>query len=94
MSGQLTFKTYEEVIQYIANYHNPICFQVNYIPKKDEYELWIGNQPYYNYHEWIEELEQQNKRYREALEFYADSLDHDRVWDSGDVARQALEESK
>lgn len=48
----------------------------------------------------IEELREQNKRYREALEFYAegkhvayklDETDDDLVADYGETARKALE---
>lgn len=59
MSGQMTFKTYEEVVDYVKNYQNPICFQVNYLPETNEYDLWIGNQPYHNYEKWLTEMDDQ-----------------------------------
>lgn len=52
---------------------------------------------------YVTGLEQQNKRYREALEFYAggkhvayklDETDDDLVVDYGETARKALEESE
>lgn len=61
MSIYTTFKTYDEVIKYLAAVDHPQCFTVNYKPDTKEYALWIGNQPYYVYEEWIEEAEQKYK---------------------------------
>ncbi|MEH7116194.1 hypothetical protein V7128_02045 [Neobacillus vireti] len=58
MSFNTTFKTYREVIEYLSNSDYPQCFTVNYRPKEKDYELWIGNQSYYVYEQWIEEAEQ------------------------------------
>lgn len=57
MSMNTTFKTWEEMLESIANFENPICLSINYDPDKDEYKLWAGNQPYYFYDEEIEKLE-------------------------------------
>ncbi|PFP30243.1 hypothetical protein COJ96_05895 [Bacillus sp. AFS073361] len=57
MSFNTVFKEYGDVINFLKNHDNPACFTVNYRPKEDDYELWIGNQPYENYEKMIEELE-------------------------------------
>jgi hypothetical protein len=61
MSFNATFKTYEQVLNYLHEVDYPQCFTVNYRPNENDYELWIGNQPYYIYEQWIEEVEQKVK---------------------------------
>jgi hypothetical protein len=56
----MTHKTWDQLIEYLKTVDHPRCFTVNYLPDNNEYELWIGNQPYYNYEELIE-LEQKEK---------------------------------
>lgn len=57
MSMNTTFKTWEEMLESIATFENPICLSINYDPDEDEYKLWAGNQPYYFYDDEIEKLE-------------------------------------
>lgn len=83
MSLNTKFSNWEELISHLKNTDPPKCFTVNYLPDDDEFEMWIGNQPFYNYEQLIEleeqekrELKQKNKRMREALEYIQDiSLD-------------------
>lgn len=42
------------MIDHLKNTDAPQCFTVNYLPKTDEYEMRIGNQPYYHYEKLIE----------------------------------------
>ncbi len=64
MSMNTTYKTYDEVVRYLETVDHPQCFTVNYLPETDEYALWIGNQPYHVYEEWIEEEESKVKELR------------------------------
>lgn len=66
MSFYATFKTYNDLLDYIQAAEYPKCFTVNYKPDTDEYALWIGNQPYYVYEGWIEELEQKVKELKKG----------------------------
>lgn len=60
MSFYNTYKSWEDLMDYLRQVDPPQCFTVNYLPEKDEYAIWIGNQPYYNYEKLIE-LEQREK---------------------------------
>lgn len=53
MSLNTTFKSWEDMINHLQNVDAPQCFTVNYLPDTEEYEIWIGNQPYYNYEKLI-----------------------------------------
>ena len=74
MSMNTTIKTWQEILDYLKTVDAPQCFTVNYLPDDDEYALWIGNQPYYIYEQWIEEeeikvkeLKQQNTKLKARL---------------------------
>jgi hypothetical protein len=58
MSFNTIFSTYEDIINFLKNKDYPQCFTVNYRPKYDDYEIWIGNQPYENYEKMIEDLDE------------------------------------
>jgi predicted RNase H-like nuclease (RuvC/YqgF family) len=74
MSYYTTFKTYTEVKEFLKDVDDPKCFTVNYKPDEQEYALWVGNQPYYEYEKWIEEeerkvkeLKKENKKLEEII---------------------------
>lgn len=58
VSFNTVFSNYEDVINFLKNHDSPTCFRVNYRPKEDDYEIWIGNQPYESYDEMIEDIEE------------------------------------
>lgn len=70
MSFYTMFKTYPEVVEYLATVDYPQCFTVNYKPDTEEYFLWIGNQPYYVYEEWMEEEEQKVKKTKKGKSIF------------------------
>lgn len=82
MSMQAGFDTWEEIIEYLKTIDRPQCVQVNYMPKTNSYELWMGNQPYHNYEKWLEELDDQNFRYRKAIKVAIDEVyeEYDPLW--------------
>jgi DNA repair exonuclease SbcCD ATPase subunit len=55
-----TYKSWGELREFLQKINPPQCFTVNYLPKENEYAIWIGNQPYYSYEKLIE-LEQKEK---------------------------------
>lgn len=58
MSFNTVFSNYEDVINFLKNHDYPQCFTVNYRPNEDDFEIWIGNQPYETYEQIIESLEE------------------------------------
>lgn len=80
MSLYTTFKTYHDVLNFLGERDYPTCFKVNYLPNTDEYDLWIGNQPYESYEEIIEDvynelnkMRDKNNKLRERND-YLDSI--------------------
>ncbi|WPS85447.1 hypothetical protein SMD22_02110 (plasmid) [Brevibacillus halotolerans] len=78
MSLNTKFNTWGEVLEYLKRYEEPKCLTVNFLNEENQYEIWIGNQPYHNYEQLIEleqkekeELRKTNKQLREELECYA-----------------------
>jgi hypothetical protein len=68
------FNTYEEVISFLKDVDDPVCFTVNYLPDIEEYALWIGSQPYDIYDEFMEkkdnevrDLKKQVKKLEETI---------------------------
>ncbi|WP_272032932.1 hypothetical protein [Oceanobacillus kimchii] len=79
MSMNTTFNSLEELINHLKDLDRPQCFTVNYLPDTEQYNIWIGNQPYYNYERLIQLEEQDSDKLREklnickkALRIYAD----------------------
>jgi hypothetical protein len=68
MSMQLSFKTYDELIESLRVADNPVCMTINYIPDEDEYLLDVGNQPYYSYEKLIELEQEEKQQLRDKLE--------------------------
>ncbi|MBV6717221.1 hypothetical protein [Paenibacillus chitinolyticus] len=74
MSMNTTFKTWDELLEYLKTQDGK-CFNVNYLPKEDEFEIWIGWKPFYNYEKLIEleqdeknKLRAENEKLKEQLE--------------------------
>lgn len=67
MSLNTTFKTKEDLMEYLNSVDIPQCFTANYLPETGEYDLWIGNQPYYNYERLIELEEKDNDKLIEKV---------------------------
>lgn len=63
-------KNIDELTDMLKKEGQPLCFTANYIPEKEEYELWVGNQPHYNYEKLIELGENDVKRVRNQYNTY------------------------
>lgn len=97
MSMHATFDTWEELTKYLQTVDHPKCFTVNYIPKDDNYALWLGNQPYYSYEELIELEQNEKKELRSELRRKMGRMDQllDDILDDHDCSlstRELIEE--
>jgi hypothetical protein len=79
MSFYTRFNTYKEAIDYLSEHEYPTCFLVNYLPNTGEYALWIGNQPYYVYEEWMDKKEKalsESKKHAKRLQAINERLNN------------------
>ncbi|MFP7486447.1 hypothetical protein SFC65_19975 [Priestia filamentosa] len=70
MSLFTSISTWDELIDFLKRENPPQCFTVNYIPAKDNYDIWIGNQPYYSYEKLIELEEKDREKIRRKFDQY------------------------
>jgi hypothetical protein len=67
LSLNTTFESWKELMEHLNSADYPKCFTVNYKPETDQYEIWIGNQSYYNYEKLIELEEKEKEQLRREL---------------------------
>ncbi|MEK5085220.1 hypothetical protein [Bacillus sp. FSL H8-0515] len=70
MSLNTTIKSWDEMVSFLQGVDHPQCFTVNFLPESGEYEMWIGNQPYYNYERLIELEEKDFNKLRKEFNTY------------------------
>lgn len=90
MSFNMTFPTWNQLMDYLQSVDATQCFTVNYLPQTQEYECWIGNQPYEHYEKIIESEIKEKNDYRkqlnemeEQVKAFEKTQEHSAHWEVG-----------